>query len=130
MADKLKAINKLRPKLALMRMVEMDMIEPYVSIRSGVDRAGILHILNELRDAISFFSLDGRAVRIEGLGRFIPKIGLDGSFTYSVAVDVELQKRLNNGDYKGEILNRDNIGKTWEELITLWNKDNPGDLVV
>ena len=130
MADKLKAINFLRPKLKLGRMVGMDQIDPYVALRSGVSRGGIMQIVNELSDAVLFFARDGRSVKIKGLGRFTPKIGLDGTLAFNVCIDSLLQKRIDDeGLFKGQILNRDNIGKSSDELITLWNELHPEDPV-
>jgi hypothetical protein len=43
---------------------------------------------------------------------------------------MDVESALNaKGAYTGEIENRDNIGKTSEQLVELWNKENPQDLV-
>jgi hypothetical protein len=34
------------------------------------------------------------------------------------------------GIFTGSIRNRENIGKTTEELVTRWNSDNPDDQVI
>jgi len=130
MANKLTAINTLRPKLKMGRLVRMDQIDPYVAVRSGLNKGAILHVVNELRDAIVFFARDGRAIRMEGFGRFTPKIGLDGKFSMSVSLDPILQKQINiPKEYMGEIVNRPNIGLTPDELIAQWNELYPGDPV-
>lgn len=130
MADKLTAINTLRPRLELGRIIELDQLEEFIEDRSGASRAGITQILNELKKALLFFNLDGRAVRIEGLGRFSPKIGLDGTITYTVAPDTNVLSRMTTKLYKGPIANREHIGKTPEELIVIWNELHPEDPVV
>ncbi|MCP5049223.1 MAG: hypothetical protein GY940_18785 [bacterium] len=131
MANKLKAINLLRPKLKMGRMITMDQVDPYVGDRTGLNRGTTLQVVNELSDALLFWMIDGRAVRLEAFGRFAPKIGLDGSFSISVKIDSKLQKRINDlGKYKGVIVNRDNIGLTPDELVTLWNELHPEDPVV
>jgi hypothetical protein len=39
-----------------------------------------------------------------------------------------LKKTLNiPGNYNGEIVNRENIGKTFEELVSLWNELHPDE---
>jgi hypothetical protein len=131
MAEKLKAINLLRPKLKLGRMFSMDQVAPYVADRTGLNRGVILNVLNEFCDTLIFFALDGRTVKLDGLGRFSPKIGLDGTISISARLDNRMQKRLNDeGLFKGEIQNRDNIGKTPDELVALWNEIHPEDPVV
>jgi hypothetical protein len=122
MADKLKAINLLRPKLKLGRMFSMDQVAPYVADRTGLNRGVILNVLNEFCDTLIFFALDGRTVKLDGL---------DGTLSISVQLDSRMQKRLNDeGLFKGETLNRENIGKTPDELVTLWNQIHPEDPVV
>ena len=120
----------MRPRLELGRIIELDQLEAFIADRSGASRAGILQVLNELREALLFFNLDGRALRIEGLGRFSPKIALDGTITYSVAPDSRVLTRLSTKLYKGEIVNREHIGKTPEELVVIWNEKHPEDPVV
>jgi hypothetical protein len=130
MADKLTAINMMRPRLELGRIIEMDQLEAFIADRSGANRAGILQILSELREALLFFNLDGRGLRIEGLGRFTPKIALDGTITYTVTPDSNILTRMSTKLYKGPIANREHIGKTPDELIAIWNEKHPEDPVV
>jgi hypothetical protein len=131
MADKLKAINLMRPKLKMGRMVTMEQVDPYVADRTSLNRGGIGHVVSELHDAIIFFARDGRSVKVDGLGRFVPKIALDGTISFRVRLDSELQKRINDtGKYLGEIVNRDNIGKSPDDLVVLWNEAHPEDPVV
>lgn len=130
MADKLTAIARMRPRLELGRIIEMDQLEAFVADRSGASRAGILQILNEMRAAVLFFALDGRAIRIEGLGRFTPKIALDGTISYTVTPDNKVLNRMPLKLFKGQIINREHIGKTPAELITIWNEKHPEDPVI
>ena len=59
------------------------------------------------------------------------KIALDGTISFRVRLDSELQKRINDtGKYLGEIVNRDNIGKSPDDLVVLWNEAHPEDPVV
>jgi hypothetical protein len=131
MAEKLTAINLLRPKLKMGRMITMEKVDPYVAARTSLNRGGISHVLKELHDAIIFFARDGRSVKIDGLGRFVPKIALNGTISLGIRLDPELRRRINDsGKYEGEIVNRDNIGKSPDELVALWNEEHPEDPVV
>ncbi len=131
MAGRLKAIGLLRPRVKLGRMVEMDQIVSFVANRSGLSRAGINQVIYELNEAILFFGRDGRTVKLNGLARFAPKVAIDGKLAFSVTVDNELQVRLNDlGTYKGEFYNRQNLGKTPDELLEQWNTENPDDPVL
>lgn len=101
-----------------------------ISGRTGLNRGDIRQVLSELKEAISFFHLAGRAVKIEGLGSYSPRINLKGVFSISHRLDPELKSELNQDrEYEGEIINRDMIGKTIEELVTRWNEEHPDDPV-
>jgi hypothetical protein len=69
-------------------------------------------------------------VKVEGLGTFSPRIDLDGNLAISYRPDPALSNGLNiPGIFSGTILNRENIGKTSEELIAMWNEAFPEDQV-
>jgi hypothetical protein len=71
-----------------------------------------------------------RAVKVEGLGIWAPAIGLDGKLSIHYRPDPIFGYGLNlPGVFSGKILNRENIGKTPDELITMWNEANPTDFV-
>ena len=75
--------------------------------------------------------LQGTPVELEGLVTYTPTIDLGGEFDCAHRTDQEIIKALNvPGAYKGVIVNRENIGKTADELVALWNKDHPDDPVV
>lgn len=69
-------------------------------------------------------------MKVEGLGTFSPSIDLDGNLAISYRPDPALSNGLNiPGIFSGTILNRENIGKTSEELIAMWNEAFPEDQV-
>ncbi len=68
--------------------------------------------------------------KVEGLGTWIPNVGLDGTFDVQYRADTALNSGLNVEDiFTGDIANRENIGKTGDELVVRWNELNPGDQV-
>jgi hypothetical protein len=79
---------------------------------------------------VAFFNLAGRAVKLEGLGTYTPKVGLDGRFDVAHRTDSALKKRLNApGAFSGDIVNRDMIGETSDDLVARWDEEHPGDPV-
>ncbi len=87
--------------------------------------------IKELRDQIIEFCRAGRAIKVEGLGTFTPSIDLEGNFAISFRPDTAFGNGLNvPGIFTGTIINRENIGKTSEELVVMWNEKNPDDQVV
>lgn len=51
--------------------------------------------MTELRDAVVFFNRGGRGVKLEGLGTYAPKIGLDGKFGVTHRLDSRIKNELN-----------------------------------
>lgn len=130
MASKIKAINTYRPRLKLGRRAETDELVAFIARSTGLNESGVRQVLLELRDAAIFFNQQGRAVKFEGLGTYSPSIDLEGTIKVSHRADVALKSALNaQGSFMGDIINRENIGKTSDDLVTMWNADNPGDPV-
>lgn len=69
-------------------------------------------------------------MKVEGLGTYAPNIALDGTFDLQYRADTAFGNALNSpGIFTGTILNRENIGKTGDELVHKWNENNPEDQV-
>jgi hypothetical protein len=66
-----------------------------------------------------------------GRGRtWTPTIGLDGKLKIQYRPDPAFTYGLNiPGIFSGTIINRENIGKTGEDLVAMWNEANPEDQV-
>lgn len=130
MASKLKAVGAYRPKIALGNTVQKAELVRYVASRTGLNEGSVDHVLRELRDSIIFFGQGGRGVKVEGLGTYLPNVLLDGSLDIDYRQDPSLKNGLNTpGTFSGSIDNRENIGKTVDELVAMWNQDHPDDLV-
>jgi hypothetical protein len=102
-----------------------------VSRATGIVEGLLDYVIKELRDKLIDFLRSGRAVKIEGLGTWTPNIGLDGSLDIQYRADTALVNALKiPGTFTGKIQNRENIGKTADELVRKWNEANPEDQVV
>lgn len=131
MADKLKAINKFRPKIKKGRTAGMKEVVNYIADKTGFTKGSLYGVLYELSEAVIFFNQQGRAINIEGLGIYTPEINTKGRFLVSHKVSKDILQELNRpGAFHGTLLNKSNVGKTTEEFIRLWNKENPGDKVI
>jgi hypothetical protein len=130
MASKIQAVNAYRPRIKLGKTAAMPELVPYIADRTGLNEGTISMVLKELRDAVIFFARSGRGTKIEGLGTYLPKVSLDGRFNVSHRLDAEIKNALNTpGAFRGQIEHRENIGQTADDLVDLWNTDNPGDSV-
>jgi hypothetical protein len=130
MASKIKAISAYRPRIELGNTVQKAELIRIFARATNTNESGADSVIKELRDLIIQFNREGRAVKIEGLGTFTPNIGLDGTFDLQYRADSALVNGLNDkGTFTGTIVNRENIGKTSEELVAKWNADHPEDPV-
>ena len=130
MTSKITAINAYCPRIDLGKTAQHDELVGYMADRTGLNEGEIRLLMAELRDTIVFFNKSGRGVRLEGLGTYAPKIGLDGKFGVSHRLDNHIRNALNvPGAFKGVIERRENIGKTSEELVAMWNAEHPEDPV-
>ena len=130
MASRIKAINAYRPKIDLSPTVQLRALVAYIADRTGLNEGEVRIVLEELSDAITFFNRQGQGVKLEKLGTYLPKIALDGTFGVSHRLDREIKNALNTpGSFTGDIINRENIGKSSDDLVVMWNADHPDDPV-
>jgi hypothetical protein len=131
MAHKIKAINAYRPRVEQGNTVQKPELIRALSRSTSLVEGSVDQTMKELRDHLIEYCRSGRAVKVEGLGTWTPTIGLDGTFNIQYRADAAFSYGLNvPGIFSGTILNRENIGKTGEELVTKWNEANPEDLVM
>ena len=130
MAHRIKIISILRPRIEQGNTVQKPELIRSISRATGLVEATLDYGIKELRDKIIEFTRSGRAVKVEGLGTWTPNIALDGSFDIQYRADTALVNGLNiPGTFTGTIHNRENIGKSGEELVTKWNEEYPEDQV-
>lgn len=130
MASRIQAINVYRPQIELGQTVQGAELTRYLADRTGLNEGEVSPALKELRDAVIFFNRAARGVKLEGLGAYLPNIQLDGGFDVQHRLDRDVKDGLNApGTFTGVIRNRENIGKTADELAALWNAAHPDDPV-
>lgn len=129
MAHRIQAINAYRPRIELGKTVQKPALLRAVSRATSLVEGTVDLAIKETRDQIIEICRSGRAVKVEGLGRFEPIMDLDGKLTISFRPDPAFAYSLNARAFEGNVLNRDNIGKTGEDLVNLWNENFPEDPV-
>jgi hypothetical protein len=128
MAPRIKAVSAYRPRIEQGNTVQKPELVRALSRSTGLVEGTIELAIKELRDQIIEFNRSGRAVKVEGLGTFSPSIDLDGKFAISYRPDPFLNYGLNiPGIFSGTIVNREHIGKTSDDLVSLWNEKYPED---
>jgi hypothetical protein len=131
MAPRIKAVNAFRPRIEQGNTVQKPELIRAVSRATGIVEGTLDQSIKELRDQIIEFNRAGRAVKVDGLGTFSPSIDLAGNLSISFRPDPAFANGLNvPGIFTGTVINRENIGKTSEELVIKWNEAYPEDPVV
>jgi len=70
----------------------------------------------------------GRIVQLPNGTHFKPTGKKDGSVNIDARVNPDLKKRV-NAEFRGKWRNAENIGKSEEDMIALWNEAHPDDLI-
>ena len=131
MAHRIQIISICRPRVDLGNTVQKPELVRSISRATSIVEGVLDLVIKELRDKIIEFLRSGRAVKIEGLGTWTPNIGLDGSLTIQYRPDTALINALKvPGTFTGRVSNRENIGKTGDELVAQWNEAHAEDPVI
>lgn len=130
MASRIKAIGALRPRIELDKTAQKAELVRALARSTSLNEGSVDLVIKELRDQIIEYFRAGRAVKIEGLGIWTPNMALDGTLDVQYRADTALTNGANmGGTFTGNVVNRDNIGKTGEQLVERWNELHPEDPV-
>jgi hypothetical protein len=130
MAHRIQAINAYRPRIEQGNTVQRPELVRELSHATSLVEGSISLTMTELKFRLIGYLRAGRAVKVEGLGTWTPNIALDGTVNIQYRPELNFGYELNQpGVFSGTIINRENIGKTSDELVNMWNEANPTDLV-
>ena len=129
MAKLIQAIAAYGPRIELMASVNSKRFIESVIHRTTLSTGVVKSVQESEVEELINFLLEGRPVHT-GIAIFTPTIDLQGNFKVTVRVDKRLITALNvPGAFKGIVKNKQNIGKTPQELTAQWDQDHPDDLV-
>ena len=131
MAHKIQAINAFRPRIEQGNTVQKPELVRELSHATSLVEGVVSLTMSELKFRLIGYLRAGRAVKVDGLGTWTPTISLDGTISIQYRPDMAFDYELNQpGVFTANIYNRDNIGKTSQDLINLWNEAHPEDPVL
>jgi hypothetical protein len=130
MATKIQAIQRYCPRIKLGPAARKDFYISLLNMRTALS-GGVLKNIQECEvEMLITLLLNGQSVHT-GAAVYTPSVDLDGKFNVTVRVDNRILRALNvPGAFRGEMENGENVGKTANELVALWNADNPANPVV
>ncbi len=126
MAKKIKMWRKLGPRLTPATPMESEDVVDNLVAATNESRGSLLSTLSELDVLLERGLKSGRIVRLPNGTTYRPSINKDGHIKVSVKLPTRVLKRINN-EFRGEVTNAANIGKTQAEMIALWNESYPED---
>ena len=130
MASRISALNHYRPQIEYGDTADWREVADHIAQHTGLSPADVIRVLLELQAAIIYYLLQGRGVKLEGLGTYLPNINYQGVFDVAHRLDRRLKRALNSYKaFSGRIRNKKNIGKTADEVYALWNSEHSEDPV-
>jgi hypothetical protein len=130
MASTISALNHYRPQIEYGETADWREVAEFLEARTTLSKTDIIATLTGLQDAVLHFNLQGRGVKLEGLGTYLPNINYKGEIDAAHRLDRRLKRQLNNGSFSGKIRNKKNIDKTVEQVVAMWNAEHPDDPVL
>ena len=129
MASFIKAIKALCPRLELTRAASSERYLEMVTSRTTLSRGVVKNVQESELETLAFLLLEGRPVHT-GVAIYTPSINLKGELEVNVRVDKRLLGAVRKrGAFQGRIHHAENIGKSADELVALWNEGHPEDPV-
>lgn len=130
MPKEVKAIFAYTPRVKMGQVVEIDELVSFIAGRSSLNEGAIVDMLFEFRDSLLHFSMIGRPVRLTEVGILAPRINKNGELGLNFKMDSALKSQMNGPKkFKGEVVNRDMLGKSVQEMKDRWNREHPEDPV-
>lgn len=131
MAKPIEAISAYRPRVKKRGTARKEQIAEWMADRTLLTEGQARAALSDVSEAALFYLLNRQDVEIEGLGRLIMDIDLDGQLTLGLKLETDFVKELNARFEKNAVtlLNAENVGKSSAELYDLWDAEHPDDPV-
>jgi hypothetical protein len=129
MATYIKAVSSYLPRIKLGETADVTELGNLIGGRTAATKADVKLVFDEMGNALIELFKIGRPLYIKGVGRFTPTVNLKGKMSLNFTLDKELQNTINSDIFNGTISNKSNIGLSKEEIITMWNEENPDDLI-
>jgi len=126
MAKRIKMWQELGPRLAPATPVESEEVIEELVDNTNQTRGSVLGVLSELDVVIERALKAGRRVKLPNGMILIPVGRRDGSIIIRASFGKPMLGRI-NVEQRAKWLNADNIGKTEDEMIILWNELHPDD---
>jgi hypothetical protein len=129
MALLIQAIAAYAPKIDLMKALATKRFMELVTHRTTLSPAIVQYVQESELETLIGLLKEGRPVHT-GTAVFTPVIDTQGNLSVSVRVDRRIILALNTpGEFTGNVINSENIGKSSSEFAAMWNENFPDNQV-
>lgn len=130
MAKLIQAYASYGPRVDLLKAADPDEFMEMITEGSTLSEGVVKNVQeSEVKTLIKMLKR-GQPVHT-GVAIFTPTVDSQGKLSVNVRVDKRILAKLNlPGAFKGEFTNPENIGKTTEEIVQMWNEAHPDDIIV
>ena len=127
MAKKIQAVAAYGPRIDLIEAADFDRFMSLITQRTTLSAGVVKNVQESEVETLIGLLREGRPVHT-GVAIFTPSINLEGKIDVNVRVDKRILSALNsNGAFTGRLIHSENVGKTSDELVALWNEEHPED---
>lgn len=129
MAQKIQAIATFGPRIDLMEAADHKRFMELITQRTTLSAGVVKNVQESEVETLIGLLKEGRPVHT-GIAIFTPSINLNGEIDINVKVDKRVTSALNaESAFTGKLIHAENIGKTSEDLIALWNTEHPDNQI-
>ena len=130
MAKLLQAVVAYGPRIDLIEAAQPQRFMELVTRRTTLSAGVVRNVQESEMETLIDLLTEGRPVHT-GVAIFTPSIDLEGNLNINVRLDKRMIAALNApGAFTGKIKNRENLGKTSQELAEHWNEEHPDNRVM
>lgn len=130
MAKLIQAYATYGPRIDLLAAADPEEFMEVITQRTTLSTGVVKNVQESEVETLIGMLKRGQPVH-SGVAIFTPTIDAQGNLSVSVRVDKRIISRLNlPGAFKGKINNGDNIGKTTDEIVNIWNTEHPDDMII
>jgi hypothetical protein len=129
MAKLIQAVTAYGPRIDLMEAADSARFMEVITNRTTLSTGVVKNVQESEVETLIGLLREGRPVHT-GVAIFTPSIDLDGNINIKVRVDKRIITALNSAAaFSGKINNSENIGKSSQDLATLWNEEHTDDII-
>ena len=129
MAKLLQAVAAYGPRIDLIEAVHAQRFMELITRRTTLSAGVVKNVQESEMETLIDLLKEGRPIHT-GVAIFTPSIDLEGNLNINVRVDKRMLVALNTpGAFIGKIKNSENLGKTSQELVGLWNEKHLDDQI-